>query len=124
MKSKRIKLRYSATEIARELGEKPQTIYYWRDTYQLKLPTTKEGTVRFSSENYETLKMIHFLLREKKLTEEGVKSVLNNKSLHRIDEKADVLLLLQKIDAELSSIIATMDKFSMAIARRSLDNEK
>ena len=76
-------------EVSKELGLvdkkngnlKTYTIRYWETQFKQIKPLVKAGKRRYYSEkDVEIIKKIKFLLKEKGLTIEGVKKILNNKS--------------------------------------------
>ena len=76
-------------EVSKELGLvdkkngnlKTYTIRYWETQFKQIKPLVKAGKRRYYSEkDVKIIKKIKFLLKEKGLTIEGVKKILNNKS--------------------------------------------
>ena len=63
------------------------TIRYWETQFKQIKPTIKAGRRRYySNKNYELIKYVKYLLKEKGLTINGVKKVLNNKDVDFLDD--------------------------------------
>ena len=82
-------------EVAKELNlvnkntGKPQThtIRYWETQFKQIKPQIRAGKRRYySQENFEVIKNIKFLLKDKGLTINGVKKLLNNTKSHHLDD--------------------------------------
>ena len=67
------------------------TLRYWETQFKQIKPLIKAGKRRYySRKNFEIIKNIKFLLKDKGLTINGVKKILDNpKSLH-LDDKIDI----------------------------------
>ena len=109
----------SIGEIAKELNLvnkktgalQTHTIRYWETQFKQIKPYVRAGKRRYySNENLKTIKLIQFLLKEKGLTINGVKKVLNNPDPKSIDLDADKgintakLLKTKKIKEKLKNI--------------------
>ncbi|WP_315599148.1 helix-turn-helix domain-containing protein [Porphyromonas endodontalis] len=70
------KLFYSPHEVCELIGEDVHTLYYWEDTFGLSIERSRGGHRRYTPQNIETLRLIHFLIRERKFTSDGVKHYL------------------------------------------------
>ena len=63
------------------------TIRFWEKNFKQIRPKIFNGNRRYYSlENVELLKKIHFLLKEKGMTINGVKKILSNKETLKLDE--------------------------------------
>ena len=63
------------------------TIRFWEKKFKQIRPKILNGNRRYYNlENIELLKKIHFLLKEKGMTINGVKKILNNKESLKLDE--------------------------------------
>ena len=87
------------------------TIRYWETQFKQIKPSVRAGKRRYySNENLKTIKLIQFLLKEKGLTINGVKKVLNNPDPKSIDLDVDKgintakLLKTKKIKEKLKNI--------------------
>ena len=80
------------------------TLRYWETQFKQIKPSVKAGGRRYySKKDFEILKLIKFLLREKGLTINGVKKVLNSTNIESIDE--DVALGLYKPNLKNNDLI-------------------
>ena len=63
------------------------TIRFWEKKFRQIRPKILDGNRRYyNSESIELLKKIHFLLKEKGMTINGVKKILSNKETLELDE--------------------------------------
>ena len=63
------------------------TIRYWEKEFKQIKPKILSGNRRYyNKKNIEILKKIHFLLKEQGMTINGVKKILNNNQLLKLDE--------------------------------------
>ncbi len=70
---------YSIGDVALMFNENISLIRYWEKEFTvLKPKKNKKGDRLFRPEDIKNLKMIHFLLRERKYTIEGVKELLKS----------------------------------------------
>ena len=86
-------------EVARELklidkktGQlQTHTIRYWETQFKQIKPTIMAGRRRYySNKNIKMLIYIKSLLKEKGLTINGVKKILNDKDMHSIDDSSNL----------------------------------
>ena len=84
----------SIGEIAKELNLidkktgnlQTHTLRYWEKQFRQIRPLVKAGKRRYYSQNdLKTIKLIQFLLKEKGLTINGVKKILDGKNPHSLD---------------------------------------
>ena len=62
------------------------TIRYWESQFKQIKPTIKAGGRRYySQKNFKMIKYIKFLLKERGMTIDGAKKLLNKKNSHSID---------------------------------------
>ena len=67
------------------------TIRYWETQFKQIKPNIRAGGRRYySSKNIKIINYIKFLLREKELTINGVKKILNDKDMHSIDDSPNL----------------------------------
>ena len=70
---------------------KTHTIRYWETQFKQIKPTIRAGKRRyFSQKDLTIINYIKFLLKEKGLTINGVKKILNDKDGHSIDETVNL----------------------------------
>ena len=76
------KLYYGITEAASLVGETPVTVRYWSNTFGKHLAPKRnaKGNRRFTPEDIETLRRIHYLTRECGMSLEAVGKKLSSKA--------------------------------------------
>ena len=102
-------------EIAKELGLinkktgalQTHTLRYWETQFKQIKPAIKAGKRRYySKKNFETLKRIKYLLKEKGLTIKGVKKILsdNNSTLLKDKNSVKIKERIKKISKMLKEL--------------------
>jgi len=67
------------------------TIRYWETQFKQIKPSIRAGGRRYySKKDIKIINYIKFLLREKGLTINGVKKILNDKNMHSIDDSPNL----------------------------------
>ena len=86
-------------EVAKKLGLinkktghiQTHTIRYWETQFKQIQPRIKAGKRRYyTTQDFKIIKYIKFLLKEKGLTIDGVKKILNSKESHSLDDAANL----------------------------------
>ena len=86
-------------EITKELGLidkktgrlQTHTIRYWETQFRQIIPTVKAGGRRYySAKIFKIIKYIKFLLKERGLTINGAKKILNSSDTHSIDDNINI----------------------------------
>ena len=86
-------------EVTKELGLidkktgnlKTHTLRYWETQFKQIKPLIRAGKRRYySKKNFQTIKLIKFLLKEKGLTINGVKKILNNPEIQSLDDNMNL----------------------------------
>ena len=99
-------------EVTKELGLINQktgrlqthTIRYWETRFKQIKPTIRAGKRRYySTKVFKIIKYIKFLLREKGLTINGAKKILNIAKTHSLDD--DMNIGINKTDLDRSKVI-------------------
>ena len=94
-------------EVAKELGLvnkktghlQTHTLRYWETQFKQIKPLIKAGKRRYySRENFQIIKLIKFLLKERGLTINGVKKMLNKTKTHSIDDSANLSVYKSNLD--------------------------
>ncbi len=71
------KVIFTIGEVADMIGEKTSLIRYWEKEFEaLKPQKNKKGNRLFTKEDIETVKLIHYLVKERGLTLKGAKQKL------------------------------------------------
>ena len=90
------------------------TIRFWEKNFKQIRPKILNGNRRYYNlENIELLKKIHFLLKEKGMTINGVKNILNNKDSLELDEISNQSIRtvnLKKKLVKISNILKNLKK--------------
>ena len=80
------------------------TIRYWETQFKQIKPSIRAGRRRYySKRDIKIISYIKFLLKEKGLTINGVKKILNDKKMHSIDDS--ISLGVYKRDFETTKVI-------------------
>ena len=86
-------------EITKELGLidkktghlQTHTLRYWETQFKQIKPIIRAGKRRYySKKNFQIIKLIKFLLKEKGLTIGGVKKILNNPNIRTLDDNINL----------------------------------
>jgi len=86
-------------EVAKELGLidkksghlQTHTLRYWESQFKQIKPLIRAGKRRYySKKNFQVIKQIKFLLRERGLTINGAKKILNRSKIHTIDDNTNL----------------------------------
>lgn len=99
------KLYYSIGEAAEIIGESTSLVRYWSNEFgkHFKLTRSTRGDRKYTAEDIDTLKQIHYLVNVKGLTLEGVdKALSENKG--KVDRNVKVLESLRNIKGQLEEI--------------------
>ena len=86
-------------EVTKELGLinkknghlQTHTLRYWETQFKQIKPLIRAGKRRYySKKNFQIIKLIKFLLKEKGLTINGVKKILNNPEINSLDDNMNL----------------------------------
>ena len=86
-------------EVTKELGLidkktghlQTHTLRYWENQFKQIRPLIRAGKRRYySRKNFQVIKLIKFLLKEKGLTINGVKKILNNPEIPSLDDNMNL----------------------------------
>ena len=90
------------------------TIRFWEKEFKQIKPKILNGNRRYyNTENIELLKKVHFLLKEQGMTIKGVKKVLSNKEVLKLDEMTNHSIKAENLKYKLlkiSNIIKSLKK--------------
>ena len=80
------------------------TLRYWETQFRQIKPSIRAGKRRYYSEkDFKIIKYVKYLLKEKGLTINGVKKILNNPEIHSLDDNMN--LGIYKSDLQNTKII-------------------
>lgn len=101
---------YSISEVAKDLGLPQSTLRYWEKEFDfIKPKTNQHGTRFYTEENIADIKMVHYLVKEKKMTLEGARKLLKNNK-EGVAKQTEVVSRLRSIKTEIEAIKETFDK--------------
>ena len=117
-------------EVTRELGLinkktghlQTHTLRYWETQFKQIRPLIRAGRRRYySKKNFQVIKLIKFLLKEKGLTINGVKRILSNPEITSLDDDINLgvykpnfkntKIIKEKVK-KISKIISELKKFN------------
>lgn len=99
------KLYYSISEVAEMIGEPVSLVRYWSNSFPrfIKPRRNGKGNRMFTTEDVDTLKQIHFLVKDKGMTLDGAASQLAE-SRSFVESRVKALDSLKAIRARLVQI--------------------
>ncbi|MDO5443448.1 MAG: MerR family transcriptional regulator [Bacteroidia bacterium] len=99
------KLYYSIGEAAEMIGESTSLVRYWSNEFDkhFKLSRSSRGDRKYTKEDIETLKQIHYLVNVKGMTLDGADKALKADK-GRVDRNVKVLESLKNIRSQLEEI--------------------
>ena len=100
---------YSIGEVAERIGVTPSSIRYWESNFKELTPRTNaKGTRYFTKEDIETVKLIHYLVKERGLTIKGAQQKLSD-NREETENNREIVKRLQEIKNELTNIRDQME---------------
>lgn len=105
----RQKLYYTIGEVSEMLGVNQSLLRFWETEFKtIKPKRSPKGTRYYSQKDIEEIKLIHYLLKERKLKIEGAKQVLKSKR-DSVARTQQVVERLKALRSELTELIDDMD---------------
>lgn len=105
----KLKLYYTIGEVSEMLDVNQSLLRYWESEFKtIKPKRSPKGTRYYSQKDIEEIKLIHYLLKERKLKIEGAKQVLKN-NRDNATRTQQVVERLKSLRNELVEIIDDMD---------------
>ena len=103
------KLYYPIGEVAEILGEAPSLVRFWTTTFEkfLKPRRNVKGNRIYTVEEIDTLKQIHFLVKEQGLTLEGAARCLSE-DRQQVESRVKALDALKELREQLVEIRKTL----------------
>lgn len=103
------KLFYSIGEVAEMMGENISLVRFWTNSFSrfINPGRTSKGNRQYTSEDIETLRKIHFLVKEKGLTLEGASKELAEDG-KAVEARVKAIETLKDIRAQLVEIRKTL----------------
>lgn len=99
------KLYYSIGEVAAILGESTSLVRFWSDTFSdfVRPVRNKKGNRKFTPADVDTLKVIHHLVKDLRMTLDGAAARMRNNRAG-LDRKTEVVERLRGIRESLLEI--------------------
>jgi len=99
------KLYFSIGEAAQAIGESTSLVRYWTNEFDrhFKVARSSRGDRKYTAEDIETLKQIHYLVNVKGMTLEGVDKALKADK-RSVDKSVKVLESLKSIRDQLTEV--------------------
>ncbi len=99
------KLFYTISEAAEAIGESVSLVRFWSNSFprQLKPRRNAKGNRQYTAGDIETLKQIHYLVKDQGLTLEGAERVLSSQKA-TVSKSVKALDSLKEIRAQLMEI--------------------
>ena len=100
------KIFYQIGEIAKELDVPSSTIRFWESQFPILRPKTirrSSGRRLYSKEEADKVRLVHYLLKVKKMTLDGVREYIQSNHLQRT-ETIDVIQTLTRLRMQLAEI--------------------
>ena len=99
------KLYYSIGEVAEMLGESTSLVRFWSDMFSefIRPERNRKGNRRFTPSDVSAFKVIHYLVKDQKMTLDGAAARMRN-DRGGVDRKAEVVERLRGIRETLLDI--------------------
>lgn len=108
------KLYYSMGEVAEMFDVNPSLIRYWGTRFAALRPKrNKKGNRMFTSEDIETLKLIHHLVKERGMTLDGARKALRAERVVARSESSAEMELLERLQAVRAMLVQVRDSYGV-----------
>ena len=108
----KLKLYYSIGEVGQMFGVPDTTLRYWeKEIPQLKPKKAGRNIRQYSKEDVELVRLIHYLLKERGMTIEGVRRRLS-KNMEAVSREAEVVERLRAVRTRLVAMRDALDSFT------------
>lgn len=98
------RLFFSIKEVAKMFHLRESTLRFWEKEFSQLKPKKNASGVRFyKQEDIETVRLIHYLVKERKLTLEGARQKLKT-NIEQTVQTEDIVNRLKEIKSELLSL--------------------
>ena len=105
------KLYYSIGEVAELLGESTSLVRFWTDSFSnvVRPERNAKGDRKYTPKDIENLRIIHHLVKDKKMTLEGAAARMKGNK-EGLDNRAEVVQRLKGIKEMLQDIAKSIDE--------------
>lgn len=101
---------YKISEVAQILGIRESTLRFWETKFTVIKPRRNAGGTRFyTPSDIEKIRMIHYLVKEKKLKIEAAQEQIKNNSTG-VSRKFEAIKRLKDIRQKLNDLLVTLNK--------------
>ncbi|MDR3143202.1 MAG: MerR family transcriptional regulator [Tannerellaceae bacterium] len=108
-KDKDLKIYSSIGEVAKMFGLNESTLRFWEKEFDFIHPKTNDRGIRFyKKEDIESVRLVHYLVKEKGMTLAGARQKLKENKANTIREE-EIVHKLKKIKEELLSLKNAFD---------------
>ncbi len=99
------KMYYTIGEVAEQLGVSVSTIRFWSDKFarHIKPHRNNKGNRLFTQADFECLRTIHYLIKEKGMTLEGANMQITN-NREQVDKSVEIAQTLKSIRSKLLEV--------------------
>ena len=106
---KELKLYYSIREVAEMFGVNESLLRYWETQFPMIIPKKTSGKVRqYTKEDIDNVRLVYFLVKEKKMTLAGAKLQLKQNK-ESVRNTVEILEQLNSIKEELIKMRKELD---------------
>lgn len=113
-KDKDLKLYFSIGEVAGMFGLRESTLRYWEKEFDIIRPKTNAKGVRFyKKEDVESVRLVHYLVKERGMTLAGARQKLKDNKDNTI-KQGEIVYKLRQIKEELLSLKAAFESIDPA----------
>ena len=113
-KDKDLKLYFSIGEVAKMFGLRESTLRFWEKEFDIIRPKTNAKGVRFyKQEDVESVRLVHYLVKERGLTLAGARLKLKDNKDNTIKQE-EIVHKLKHIKEELLSLKAAFESIDPA----------
>jgi DNA-binding transcriptional MerR regulator len=108
-KNKDLKIYFSIGEVAKMFGLNESTLRFWEKEFDFIRPKTNDRGIRFyKKEDIESVRLVHYLVKEKGMTLSGARQKLKENKENTVREE-EIVHKLKKIKEELLSLKDAFD---------------
>lgn len=101
---------YKISEVSEILGIPESTLRFWETKFSVLKPRRNSGGTRFYTPNdIDKIRMVHYLVKEKKLRIEAAQEMLRNNS-SGVSRRFEAIQRLKDIRGKLNDLLVSLNK--------------
>lgn len=101
---------YKISEVSEILGIPESTLRFWETKFSVLKPRRNSGGTRFYTPNdIDKIRMVHYLVKEKKLRIEAAQEMLRNNS-SGVSRRYEAIQRLKDIRGKLNDLLVSLNK--------------